>query len=96
VSNQALEAPDSITAYVKKFPYRIRIKLGRTYTNEFKEFHEYCLTTLGTKYKDWFIVTDGGTHNDTWTLWLKDDKKSMFLALKYSECIDKTTLKTLK
>lgn len=85
-------AGDSIASYMKRFPYRISITIGKTYTEDFKEFNEWCLKNLGTKYKDWFLAGHGGVNNSKYTLYLKDSKKSMFLALKYSDSIDNTTL----
>ena len=77
-------AGDSIAAYLKNFPYKIKVSFGKVYTPEFKEFNSWCEDNLGVKYKDWFLV---GQPNN-YTLYLKDTKKSMFLALKYSESID--------
>ena len=58
---------------------------------EFKEFNQWCEANLGTKYKDWFLAGAGGVRNTKYTLYLKDTKKSMFLALKFSESIDETS-----
>lgn len=80
-------ASNSIADYMKKFPYHIKVKLGKVYTPEFKEFHEWCVNNLGIKYKDWHLIGSPGNY----TLWLKDTKKSMFLTLKYSESIDTTS-----
>lgn len=85
-------AGDSIAQYLRNFPYKINVNLGKVYTAEFKEFHEWCSSNLGIKYKDWFLAGAGGVRNTKYTLYLKDTKKSMFLALKYSESIDSTEL----
>ncbi len=81
-------ASNSIAEYMKNFPYNIRVKLGKVYSQEFKDFNNWCEDNLGTKYKDWFLVGSPGRY----TLYLKDTKKSMFLALKFSEAIDSTSL----
>lgn len=81
-------AGSSINEYMKNFPFHIRVNLGKVYTQEFKEFNAWCEANLGTKYKDWFLIGQPGRY----TLWLKDTKKSMFLALKYSESIDSTNI----
>jgi hypothetical protein len=86
---------DSIAAYMKNFPFHIKIKLGRVYTAEFKEFNAWCESNLGVKYKDWFITSQSGPSTGNYTLWLKDTKKSMFLTLKFSESIDSHTLSEL-
>jgi hypothetical protein len=85
-------AGDAIASYLLKFPYKINIKVGQTYTQNFKEFNAWCEKTLGVKYKDWFLIGHAGINNPTYTLYLKDSKKSMFLALKYSEIIDTAQL----
>lgn len=85
-------AGNSINEYLKNFPYQISVHLGKVYTPEFKEFNAWCEKNLGVKYKDWFLIGHGGMSNSKYTLWLKDTKKSMFLALKYSEAIDSTNL----
>ena len=84
-------AGTSIANYLKNFPYRISVNLGKVYTEEFKEFNQWCEANLGTKYKDWFLAGAGGVRNTKYTLYLKDTKKSMFLALKFSESIDETS-----
>lgn len=85
------DARDSISEYLKNFPYKIEITVGRTYTQDFKELYSWCERNLGAKYKDWFLTGSGGIQNNKYTLFLKDSKKSMFLALKFSESIDSTS-----
>jgi hypothetical protein len=85
-------AGDSISVYMKQFPYKLRFKAGQTYSQDFKDIHEWCLKNLGLKYKDWFLTGNGGIRSCSYTLYLKDSKKSMFLALKYSEMIDRDDL----
>lgn len=70
--------------YIKQFEYRITIKLGHTYTNEFKEFNEWCVERLGTKYKDWFFTSNGKGH---YTLFCRDSKWACFLALTWVDRI---------
>jgi hypothetical protein len=82
-------AGDSINRYLGNFPFRIRIQLGRVYSQEFKEFNAWCESHLGNKYKDWFLTSG---NNNYYTLYLKDTKKSLFLALKYSESIDSSSI----
>lgn len=82
------EVTDSINEYMKRFPYKIQFRAGNTYSQDFKEIHGWCTKNLGVKYKDWFLTGNGGIRNCNYTLYLKDSKKSTFLALKYSESID--------
>lgn len=88
VSVENSEYRSSIADYLAGFPYRIKINFGKVYSAEFKEFNAWCEKTLGTKYKDWFLVSQ----TKGYTLYLKDTKKSMFIALKYSDSIDSTSL----
>lgn len=71
--------------YLTRFPYRIVIKAGATYTPQFKEFNTWCNENLGIKYKDWFLSPYNRT---AYRLYLRDTKYSMFLALKFSDLID--------
>lgn len=82
------ELSNSIDDYLKNFPYRITVRFGKTYSPEFKEFNRFCESMLGVKYKDWFLVS--GANN--YTLMLKDNKKAVFLSLKYSEVVDRSLL----
>lgn len=79
---------DSLAQYLKNFPYTVNINIGQTYTQDFKELYAWCTKHLGVKYKDWFLAGHGGVRNSKYTLYLKDNKKSLFLALKYSESVD--------
>lgn len=84
------EFADSINEYVSNFTVKLSFIFGQVYTPEFKEFNKWCEANLGTKYKDWFLVGGGGVRNTKYTLYLKNSKRSTFLALKYSEHIDRT------
>lgn len=84
-------AGDSLAKYIQRFPYKIEINIGQTYTEDFKELYAWCNKNLGAKYKDWFLTGHGGVRNSKYTLYLKDSKKSLFLALKYSDSIDSTS-----
>lgn len=64
--------------YLKQFEYHITLKLGNSYTREFKEFNAWCEQRLGTKYKDWFITSDS---RGTYTLHARSNKWAAFLAL---------------
>ena len=64
--------------YLKQFEYRITLKLGNSYTQEFKEFNAWCEARLGDKYKDWFITSDS---KGTYTLHARSSKWASFLAL---------------
>jgi len=86
--NIPVESANSIRDYMLSFPYHIVVNLGKVYTSEFKEFNRWCEANLGKKYKDWFLIGRPGEY----TLYLKDNKRSMFLALKYSESIDNTNI----
>lgn len=64
--------------YLAQFEYRVSLRLGSSYSPEFKEFTEWCNHRLGTKYKDWFLYTSG---KNTYTLFCRSNKWAMFLAL---------------
>jgi len=70
--------------YLKQFEYRITIQLGHTYTTDYKEFHEWCNTRLGNKYKDWFITSNG---KGNYTLFARSNKWSTFLSLTWVDKI---------
>lgn len=68
----------AMSEYLAQFEYKVTVRLGSSYSPEFKEFIEWCNTRLGTKYKDWFIYANG---KNTYTLFCRNDKWAMFLAL---------------
>jgi hypothetical protein len=70
--------------YLSSFPYRIYVQGGPVYSTRFKEFHQYCVDTLGIKYKDWYILS---VDINVYALLLKDNKHSMFLVLKFSDIV---------
>ena len=70
--------------YIERFDYRLTVKLGKTYTPEFKEFSAWCENRLGTKYKDWFLTSNSKGH---YTLFCKSNKWSTFLALTWVDKI---------
>ena len=71
--------------YLERFDYAITVKLGKSYSKEFKTFYEWCNSHLGVKYKDWFIVSSG---KDTYTLKCRNNKWAMFLALTWIDVIE--------
>ena len=71
--------------YLAQFSYRVDVKLGHTYTQEFKDFTAWCEARLGPKYKAWFLYTLG---NGRYTLWLREDKWASFLALTWVDVIE--------
>lgn len=72
--------------YLKKFPYQACITVGRVYTAEFKEFHNWCLDNLGKKHLDWHIIGNGKAGE--YRLLFKDGKKYTWFCLKYSDIIN--------
>ena len=73
--------------YLSKFPLRVRVTLGQTYTPHFKEFYEWCCTNLGSPYKDWFLVN---TTKSDYTLYIANPKWMSILALRFPERVDIT------
>lgn len=70
--------------YLKQFEYKITLKLGSTYSSEFKEFTEWCQTRLGTKYKDWFLYNSS---KGEYVLFCRNNKWATFLALTHVDKI---------
>jgi hypothetical protein len=70
--------------YFEQFDYTIAVRLGRTYTPEFKEFTAWCDLHLGTRYKDWFIISSGP---NIYTLTCRNNKRATFLALTWIDVI---------
>lgn len=70
--------------YIAQFNYRVNLRLGSTYSAEFEQFHNWCEQHLGTKFKDWFMITKG---KGVYTLFSKDNKWAMFLVLTYVDNI---------
>lgn len=71
--------------YMRRFPFQITVRIGKVYTPEFKEFHKWCEDNLGKKHLDWFIHA---RDRNRYTLFLRDSKWNMFLALKFSDIVD--------
>jgi hypothetical protein len=70
--------------YLKRFEYKLTVKLGPSHTDEFKEFTLWCHEHLGTKYKDWFMTSNGKGH---YTLFARSSKWATFLALTWIDVI---------
>ena len=70
--------------YLDRFGYVVTVKLGHSYSKEFKEFYSWCGSHLGVHYKDWFIVSAG---KDIYTLRCRNDKWATFLALTWFDVI---------
>ena len=64
--------------YLKRFEYRLTVRLGASHTAEYKQFDIWCQTHLGAKFKDWFITSNS---KGTYTLYSRSNKWAMFLAL---------------
>ena len=80
--------PDFATAlneYLKKFEYRVNVRLGSTYTKEYTEFHAWCKARLGEQYKDWFIYSLG---HGKYRVFVTDNKWATFLALTWVDMLD--------
>lgn len=75
----------SYWAYLKQFDYQVTVKLGQSYTHDFKQFTEWCNQRLGVKYKDWFIADVG---KGRYTLFARNTKWATFLTLTW---VDKIT-----
>jgi hypothetical protein len=70
--------------YIAQFPYQVVVRLGGTYTDQFAEFEQWCQEHLGTKFRDWFMMSKG---KGLYTLYAKDTKWSMFLVLAHVDKI---------
>ena len=70
--------------YLSQFNYKVTVKLGYTYTTEYKDFAEWCKTRLGVQYKDWFLTSNG---KGNYTLFCRDNKWMTFLALTHVDII---------
>lgn len=68
----------AVSEYLDNFSYQQELKLGPSYGMDFKEFHDWCETNLGTKFKDWFLFSSG---KHTYTLYCRNDKWAIFLKL---------------
>jgi hypothetical protein len=67
------------TEYLAKFTIRLTLQLGPIWDPEFEDFTLWCEQHLGTKYKDWFLVSAG---RGRYTLHARDSKWTTFLLLK--------------
>ena len=72
------EFREVVTEYLDKFTYRQRLRLGPSYSVDFKEFSAWCEANLGTKFKDWFLFPCG---REEYTLFCASDKWAIFLTL---------------
>jgi hypothetical protein len=70
--------------YISQFEYRVTVRLGPSYSKEFKEFSEWCSDRLGVRYKDWFIIASA---KNEYVLHCRTDKWSTFLALTHIDKI---------
>ena len=71
--------------YLKQFEYKLTLNLGPTYKPKYEEFSVWCHTHLGTKFKDWFITSNGKGH---YTLFARSSKWATFLALTWVDYIE--------
>ena len=87
VSNQALnqiiDPPDpsfgiALAEYLEQFEYRVDVRLGSTYTQEYSDFNDWCKLRLGSQYKDWFIYSLG---HGKYCVFIRSSKWATFLAL---------------
>ena len=70
--------------YIKQFEYKLCVRLGPSYSKEFKEFSNWCSERLGVRFKDWFIMASA---KNEYTLYCKTNKWAMFLALTHVDKI---------
>jgi hypothetical protein len=77
------------TEYISSFPYHIEVEAGPVYNETFKDFSAWCNNSLGVKFKDWFLLSTG---KNSYRLYMRDTKHSMFLSLKYSNIITSSKL----
>ena len=70
--------------YIGQFEYKLLVRLGPSYSKEFKEFSEWCSDRLGVRYKDWFIIASA---KNEYVLHCRTDKWSTFLALTHIDKI---------
>jgi len=70
--------------YLEQFDYGITVRLGKSYTRDFKEFYAWCEAHLGVKYRDWFMVSVGP---DVYLLKCRNNKWAMFLTLTWVDLI---------
>ena len=70
--------------YISQFEYQVTVRLGPSYSKEFKEFSDWCNAKLGTKFRDWFIMSS--TKNE-YVLYCRSNKWAMFLALTHIDKI---------
>lgn len=80
----------AIHSYLKKFDYHIELKLGASYSKEYKEFDEWCHNNLGEKYKDWYIIGQGGSKDINYTIHLRNSRWGILLALRFPELVTNT------
>jgi hypothetical protein len=73
------------TEYLGKFPLKVRVTLGQSYTPYFQEFHEWCSDNLGDKYKDWFLVN---VSKSDYNLYIANPKWLSILALRFPDRVD--------
>ena len=64
--------------YLKQFEYRIQLRLGPTYSNQYQEFSVWCHTRLGPKFKDWFVTSNS---KGVYTIFIRSSKWASFLTL---------------
>ena len=64
--------------YLAQFEYKVVVRLGNTYTQEYKDFGTWCAARLGIQYKDWFIYALG---NGKYCVFIRSSKWATFLAL---------------
>ena len=80
----------AIHNYMKKFDYHIELKLGPTWSEEYKEFDQWCWDNLGEKYKDWFVMGQGGSKDIRYTLHLRNSRWGVILPLRFPDLVDYT------
>lgn len=78
---------EAVHTYLQKFDHHVVLKLGHTYSQEYREFYAWCQENLGEKYKDWFIVGGGGKNQSTCALHLRNSRWGILLALKFPDLV---------
>lgn len=75
----------AVATYLRKFPLKVQVTIGNHYSRAFDEFYSWCCDNLGTRYKDWFLISH---HKGTYTLYVTNPKWLSILALRFPDKVD--------
>jgi hypothetical protein len=78
------EFDKALSDYISRFEFKVTLKLGQSYNQDFATFNQWCEDRLGTKYKDWFLYP---MSKDTYRLYCRESKWSIFLTLTHVDKI---------